>query len=197
MARPCEFDENEVLDKAMHTFWQQGYDGTSLEDLLAATGIARQSLYNRFGDKRALFIKALRRYHANGGERLNPLFEQVRPVQNAFRLLFESAATEDDEAKRMGCFMINAAMEMARHDVEIADIVTRNQRAFEERFVGALETGRQRGELPADFDCRATGRFLVGALFGLKVLAKSDPSSPMLTDMVNLTLNVLPAAPQA
>lgn len=192
MARPCEFDENDVLDKAMHTFWLHGYDGTSLEDLLAATGIARQSLYNRFGDKRALFIKALRRYHASGSDKLKPLFEQIRPVQQAFRSLFESASSENDDAKRMGCFMINAAMEMARHDVEIADIVTRNQRGFEDLFVTALEAGRLRGELPADFDCRATGRFLVGAFFGLKVLAKSDPSSPLLPDMVRVTLSVLP-----
>lgn len=193
MARPCEFDEDDVLDRAMQTFWLHGYDGTSLEDLLAATGIARQSLYNRFGDKRALFIRALRRYHTTGGAKLQPLFDQIRPVQAAFRQLFESASSEDDDAKRMGCFMINAAMEMARHDVEIADIVTRNQRAFEDLFVTALEAGKARGELPADFDCRATGRFLVGAFFGLKVLAKSDPSSPILGDMVNVTLNVLPA----
>ena len=193
MARPCEFDEDEVLERAMHTFWLHGYDGTSLEDLLAATGIARQSLYNRFGDKRALFIKALRRYHANGGGKIKSVFEQVLPVQAAFRQLFESASSEDDDAKRMGCFMINAAMEMARHDVEIADIVTRNQRGFEDLFVTALEAGKARGELPPAFDCLATGRFLVGAFFGLKVLAKSDPSSPLLPDMVKVTLSVLPA----
>ena len=192
MARPCEFDEDDVLDKAMRTFWMRGYDGTSLEDLLAATGIARQSLYNRFGDKRALFIKALRRYHGIGQERLKAVFEQIQPVSEAFRQLFTNASHESDDLKRMGCFMINTAMELARNDVEIADIVTRNQRMFEDLFVTALEAGKARGELPAGFDCLANGRFLVGAFFGLKVLAKSDPSSPILTDMVTITLNIFP-----
>jgi len=190
MARPCEFDEDDVLNKAMHTFWMRGYDGTSLEDLLAATGIARQSLYNRFGDKRALFIKALRRYHSMGRDKLKQLLEGVQPVTDAFRILFETASEENDETKRMGCFMINAAMELARNDVEIADIVTRNQRMLEDMFVTALEAGKSRGELPVDFNCLGNGRFLVGAFLGLKVLAKSDPSSPILADMVKGTLNI-------
>ena len=193
MARPCEFCENDVLEKAMRTFWAKGYDGTSLDDLLTATGIARQSLYNRFGDKRSLFLKALQLYQAKGKEDLGSLFESVHPVSAAFRRLFESVRDETDETKRMGCFSINAAMEMAHTDVTIADFITRNQRHFEQLFVSILEQARARQELPTDFDCVAAGRFLVGAFFGLKVLAKSDPSTPMLDDMINISLNIFPA----
>lgn len=190
MARPCEFCEDDVLDKVMRTFWAKGYDGTSLEDLLNASGIARQSLYNRFGDKRSLFLKALQRYQDDGKAQLKTLFEQVHPISQAFRQLFETVRDETDSNKRMGCFAINAAMEMAHTDLAIADFITRNQRQFEQLFVSVLEQAKTRQELPADFDALASGRFLVGAYFGLKVLAKSDPSSPMLTDMIEVSLKI-------
>lgn len=194
MGRPCEFDEGQALDAAMRAFWEGGYEATGLDQLQAATGVGRQSLYNKFGDKRALFLRCLARYHERAMIGLGQLLARP-PVTAAFRSLFEGLLTEPDADKRMGCFMVNTAMELARKDVEVGDLVARNQRGLEETFFTALQAGRARGELPESADPasrdRATARFLVGALLGVKVLTKSDPRSPAAADMVRLTLDAL------
>src|SRR5262245_58847917 len=112
MGRPCEFDEAEVIERAMLAFWRGGYDGTALPDLLRETGIGRQSLYGRFGDKRGLFLRCLRRYQEM---RLSWLRERLcdrRPVGAAFASLFEVAAAAEDDQKRMGCLAVNTVMEL-------------------------------------------------------------------------------------
>ncbi len=195
VGRPCEFDEGQALDAAMRAFWEGGYEATGLDQLQSATGVGRQSLYNKFGDKRALFLRCLVRYHERAVEGLRDLFVRKRPVADAFRALFEGLLTEPDADKRMGCFMVNTAMELARRDVEVGDLVARSQRGLEEAFFEALQAGRGRGELPASADStahdRATARFLVGALLGVKVLTKSDPRSAAAADMVRVTLDAL------
>jgi len=75
LARTPEFDQEQVLDAALHAFWRKGYEATTLSDLLEATGLARQSLYNTFGDKRALFLASLRRYADVGIGRLSEALE--------------------------------------------------------------------------------------------------------------------------
>ena len=194
VGRPCEFEEGQALDAAMRAFWEGGYEATGLDQLQAATGVGRQSLYNKFGDKRALFLRCLARYHERGLEGLRRLFA-AGPVPAAFRTLFEGLLAEPDADKRMGCFMVNTAMELARRDVEVGDLVARNQCSLEDAFHEALQAGRARGELPATADPashdRATARFLVGALLGVKVLTKSDPRSPAAADMVRVTLDAL------
>jgi TetR/AcrR family transcriptional repressor of nem operon len=195
VGRPCEFDEGQALDAAMRAFWEGGYEATGLDQLQAATGVGRQSLYNKFGDKRALFLRCLARYHERAIAGLGELFARQRPVTAAFTTLFEGLLTEPDADKRMGCFMVNTAMELARKDVEVGDLVARNQRGLEQTFFDALQSGRGRGELPARAESAghdlATARFLVGALLAVKVLTKSDPRSPAAVDMVRVTLEAL------
>jgi TetR/AcrR family transcriptional regulator, transcriptional repressor for nem operon len=190
VGRPCEFDEAEALDRAMAAFWKGGFEATGLDELQEATGVGRQSLYNKFGDKRALFLRCVRHYQEKKGALLRDHFAAVRPVAEAFRRLFEGALEAPDEEKRMGCFMVNTAMELARNDVEVGDLVARGQRGMEDGFAAALEAGRDRRELPRDFDCRAVARFLLGTLLGLKVLQKSDPRSAAGADMAKVALQV-------
>lgn len=174
----------------MQAFWKSGYDGTGMEDLLRATEIGRQSLYNKFGDKRALFLRCLRHYHETRTQALREFFAEQRPVRAAFARLFEGAVTQGDERKRLGCLTLNTVMEMVSKDVEIADLLARHQRRLEDVFVEAIEAGVRRGELPRSFDARAAGRFLVGVFFGLTALAKGDPSSPALADTARLSLKI-------
>jgi len=82
MARPRSFDPNEALDLARDVFWRKGFQGTSLDDITAATGLAKPSLYAAFGDKNALFLKVLDRYHE-------------RIVANAERVLMEGPSARD------------------------------------------------------------------------------------------------------
>lgn len=191
MGRPPEFDEAEVLERAMRVFWRSGFEATSLDDLVEATGVGRQSLYNRFGEKRALFLRCLRHYAERFEGTVRGLLERERPVARAFELLFESVLSEPDEQKRRGCLLINSAMELSPRDVEVGDLIARSQGVIQELFQDALQAGKARGELPRGFQPQPVARFLLGALLGLTVLQKSDPRSGAARDMVQVTLRVL------
>ncbi|QSQ27091.1 TetR/AcrR family transcriptional regulator [Pyxidicoccus parkwayensis] len=191
MARTKEFDREEALDRAMHVFWDKGYEATSLSDLLDAMGIARQSLYDTFGDKHALFMEALDRYETHRVGKLQSCLETAPSVTRAFRDMFEAVADESEHEKRRGCMGISAVMERAPHDAELAKGIAARQRGLEAIFFRALERAREKGELPPTKDTRALARFFVGALQGLRVAATADPKSAALRDIARITLQAL------
>jgi TetR/AcrR family transcriptional repressor of nem operon len=190
MARTKEFDRERALEHAMNVFWTKGYEATSLADLLDAMGIARQSMYDTFGDKRALFIAALERY-IDRSAAAHACLADAPSIRRAFRDLFDAVVDESPRAKRRGCMGVTTTVELAPHDPEIAKLIAGRQRVLEDLFARALERGRERGELGADKDTRALARFLVGALQGLRVAATADPHSPALRDIARIALQAL------
>lgn len=190
MARTKAFDREQALDRAMHAFWQRGYAATSLPDLLDAMGIGRQSMYDTFGDKRALFMLALERYTDRANE-AHACLATARSVKRAIRELFEAIVNESVKDKRRGCLGIMTSLDVAPHDPEIAKLLAKRQRLVEDHFYQALERARATGEIAASKDTRGLARFLVGALVGLRVAATTDPTSTSLSDIVHHTLQAL------
>ncbi|EYF07228.1 TetR/AcrR family transcriptional regulator [Chondromyces apiculatus] len=191
MARTKEFDREQALDRAMHVFWTKGYEATSLGDLLGAMGIARQSLYDTFGDKHALFLEALKRYSEQGVGAVHSCLDTAPSVRRAIRDMFEAIVDQSEGDKRRGCLGVSASVELAPHDPEVARFLVARQRGLEETFYRALERARTQGEIAASKDTRALARFLTSALIGLRVSATVDPSSQALRDMVRITLQAL------
>src|SRR6201987_2099434 len=116
MARPREFDEGAVLDAAVLCFWKQGYEATSVRDLVAQTGITAASLYNAFGDKRALYQKALDHYvEASVADRIRRC--EALPPRQAIEAFFEDIVKRSlNDRDRKGCMLVNAALDVAPHD---------------------------------------------------------------------------------
>ncbi len=192
MARPREFDRDEVLDQAIEVFWQHGYEGTSVQDLVDSMGINRGSLYGAFGDKHGLFLAALHRYeetfHSTISERLA---EGGSPMQ-AIRRVFEDVVRECScDEGRKGCLMTNSAVELAAHDRDTAALVAANFTRLEEAFVKVLRHAQSDGELGKKQNPRALGRFLTSSLQGLRVMGKACPDRVLLRDVVRVTLSVL------
>ena len=178
-----------MLDAALQAFWRKGYEATTLPDLLEATGLARQSLYNAFGDKRALFLGCLRHY---ADVQLGRLSESLArgPVRAAIRGVLESVL--NGASLECGCFMVNSAAELVPRDPEVGRLVASTMKRQEQAFVEALRRGVREGELhltPKRIE--QTARFLMGTLQGLPVLAKTMPASPAPRDMVAVALRVI------
>jgi TetR/AcrR family transcriptional repressor of nem operon len=192
MPRHKEFDRDEVLHKAMEVFWSRGYGAASIQDLVKHMGINRQSLYDTFGDKHALYLQALDRYGEVEGRRIFELLAQPGSVKKSLRQLFEGVVGEAlSEGPHRGCFMGNAMSELAGRCKETAARTCTNMAAAEEAFYRALLRGKKDGELTAVRDPRAVARFLYSSLQGLVLMAKATQDRKTLNDVVKVTLSVV------
>lgn len=191
IGRPVEFDRQEALETSMRLFWENGYEATSLADLLQAMGIGRQSLYNTFGDKRSLFIEAVRHYiDSNGQHLLSGLQAPGSPVANIRMTLgrvVENLA--GDECK--GCFVTNSIIELAPHDQEVSRLAQLMLKRTEKAFKASIDRAVEACELPGDTDARATARFLNSTVHGLVVMGKASASRSVLQDIVRIALTTL------
>jgi len=194
MARPREFDEERVLSAALQVFWARGYDATSVDDLTARMGIRKASLYNTFGDKRALFTRALTAYQRETLGWYRGLLERPGSARAAIAGLFTLlTAPPGAGMENRGCLCVNSLVELAPTDRQIARQLHRHDGQVEELFVAALRRGKRAGEFSRTLDARATARFLQNALAGLAVARKSGADSARLRDIVRVTLSVLRA----
>jgi TetR/AcrR family transcriptional repressor of nem operon len=192
MARHKEFDRDEALQKAMEVFWSRGYQAASIQELVKHMGINRQSLYDTFGDKHALYLQALDRYGEEEGRRIFELLEQPGSVKKSVRQLFEGVVEKAlGEGQRRGCFIGNAMSELAGRCKETAVRTCSNMAAAEEAFYSALLRGKKAGELQDIRDPRAIARFLYSSLQGLVLMAKATQDRKTLEDIVKVTLSVL------
>jgi TetR/AcrR family transcriptional repressor of nem operon len=176
-----QFDVDAALGRAMEAFWFQGYEATSTQDLLDRMGINRGSLYDTFGSKRELFLKALKHYQATYQEPKVAAAAEGRTPRETIGALFDGLAAEAlDGSGRCGCLLVNTALELAPHDEEIARVVAEGLRDIEAFFRQTIEQGQRIGEIPGHVDSAEVARTLLGLVIGLRVLARSLPDRPVL-----------------
>ena len=176
MARPKTFDDDAVLDAALQLFWARGYDAVSVADLEAELGVGRQSLYNAFGDKRALFHRAVERYVRQGGAMRERTLRPERGLAGLrayFRMMAEFLA---GEGSGRGCLLTNAVAREAADDVTVDAHCRRNEAELLAGFRAALAVGQARGEVAAGLPLDAAARALVSHTYGLSVLAAGGAS---------------------
>lgn len=192
MARPRAFEEDAVLDRAMRLFWRQGYEATSVQDLVAATGLNRASLYNAFGDKHSLFLAAIERYlETVSGARLAAL-EAPGPALPALRRYFDDLiAFSLGEGRRLGCLLTNSAVELSPRDPLCEERLRGGLARVEDTLYRVIRRGQRQGEIATGRDPRALARFLLGLVQGLRVMARLDPQEDRLRDLVTTGLDAL------
>jgi len=190
MARPRSFDPDEALDLARDVFWQQGFQGTSLDDITAATGLAKPSLYAAFGDKNALFLKILERYHA-------------RIVAQAERIINDGPSARDAVHRWLtgfvpfcsgvkgtrGCLSVNTAADGAAVQKEVRKRIEGFNRRLEELLRDRLRADR--AQFAAGFDPDATAHTIMAIYTGLMVLAKDAPDAARVRATLDQTLKLL------
>ena len=192
MARTKDFDENEVLTKAIELFWHKGYNGTSMQDLVDTLGISRSSLYDTYTDKHTLFLKALESYQQAGAIKIQAIIDQTPSAKETIKRLLQLACPEPmcDQQQR-GCFMVNAEVEVAPHDQEVNSVVCKNDQQMEEAFYQVIKKGQENGEIKNAQDARALARFVFNAVKGMRVTAKSSPDPSIFSDIIKLTVAAL------
>jgi TetR/AcrR family transcriptional repressor of nem operon len=183
MARTKEFNEDQVLDKAIEIFWYKGYNGTSAQDLVNHLGLSRSSLYDTFGDKQKLFARALKKYHDENYIKIKEILETATNIKETLSVIFKLAVVESLEDRiTKGCFMVNSAVELAMHDADIAKIVNDNRKIMEEVFYTAVKKGQELGQISSKQEARSLARFIFNNYSGIRVLARAGERDKQVYD---------------
>lgn len=192
MPRPREFDEDDVVSRATDLFWRRGYHATSVRDLGDVLGLSASSLYRTFGDKHALFLRALEHYRTIGWAEADEHLLRPGPAPEMLRnWLVRMVDLPDAEAVARGCFAVNTATELGAAD---PDIDERTQAAFgvtRQALQQILQRGCRDGELRADLDVAATAESLFTLVLGLRVRARAGHGAAELRRVIDVTVRAL------
>jgi TetR/AcrR family transcriptional repressor of nem operon len=192
MARPREFDEVTALEAAMACFWRRGYEATSMRDLASAMGMSGPSLYNAFGDKRALFVAALERYLDQWTRARIKRLEASLPAKEAVHRFIEEIIERSlNDRERRGCFLINSALEVAPHDCELGALIADRLGEIEAFFCRSIKAAQSDGTVPPHLSAKDLARLLLGVLLGIRVLARAKPERALLEGVAGPALALL------
>jgi AcrR family transcriptional regulator len=183
MARPKEFDQDKALHKAIHLFSQQGFATTSIDELMREMDVGRQSMYDTFGDKRALFLKALETYVTESVNAICVVLDKPGPALSAVRDALARFAERKDMSSTEGCMGMNAICEFGQRDREVNQIVLMAARMQRERLLNVLNRAKSGGELSGDVDLESLADFFESTLAGIRMAAKAGKSRQALRNI--------------
>ena len=173
MARKRNFDEDEVLDRAMDVFWRSGYEGSSLAELTSAMGLSAPSIYGAFHSKRGLFDAVLDRYADRQSELGTWILSAPTAREVAERMLFRAADELNGPNQPPGCLLIQAGLTAGRENHEVPKDLAQRRRAKELALRDRFERAVAEGDLPADADAAALASFVVAVFGGLGIQASA------------------------
>lgn len=189
MARPKEFDRDVALERALDVFWEKGYEATSIADLVAATGVQRQSLYDTFGDKHGLFRAALDLYTTRIGVLFQELTREGSPLTR-LRRLFRWVASGATPGNR-GCMLINSAVERGLCDELVIEHARAGVEGFERAVATMILEAQEAGEVPRSTAPKGAARMLVTLFWGLRAMGRAMPDPAWQRSVVDSALGLL------
>ncbi|MCT9108898.1 TetR/AcrR family transcriptional regulator [Streptomyces mirabilis] len=193
MARPRQFDEEEVVRAAREQFWSVGYNGTSIDDLSAVTGLGRGSLYGAFGDKHALFLRALDSYNSDALEAWRSALGGPGPALPMLeRHVRDVAEGIIGDVERRGCMMAKIAAELSAVDEGVAERIAEVVRGLHGALRGCIARAQAEGSLDADADAGSLAGLLLAVLRGLEALGKAGATPEVVNGAAEQALALLP-----
>lgn len=181
--RPRAYDPKLALESARNAFWQTGYAGTSLDDLGAATGMNRPSLYGAFGDKRALYLRTLEEYAQTTGETLRECLPGTRPLREELRDFYRSRLSVflgGPEGRACGCFLLATALTEAGGDEQLRELCGQALAELDKALLKRFRQARRAEELNADVDVQARARLAAAMIQALAVRARAGENARAL-----------------
>lgn len=189
-----QFDPEIALERAMKLFWAKGYAATGLAELQRVMGIGRKSLYDTYGNKRALFLKALDRYSQTVVRDLaHKLGDPAKPPLENVRTVFRDYAAECAEPLSQGCFLGVAMSQVRTDDDELAAILRDQLRRVERAYFEAFTAAQECGDLDPKTDARNLARLFVGAHQGLALIGRVSETPEMPLGIVEGALAAIDA----
>ncbi len=194
MGRHREFDEDTVLDAALGIFWDKGFEGTSFEDLTRATRVARPGLYSAFGNKEALFRKALDRYEDRHMRFMSEALEAPTSREVVRTILQGAVALMTLNGESRGCLGINGALACSDDGAAIQEELVARRKMAESALRVRLEAARDQGDLPDSADCTMLASYVMTVNHGMAIQAKAGTPKASLNVLIDYVLSSWPSA---
>lgn len=197
--RPRQYDPEQALAKAAESFWKAGYAGTSLDDLVAATGMNRPSLYAAFGDKRDLYIKTLERYQKRSRAKSIEILADSPSLREFLTRFYDGALdiyrAGGDEAR--GCYSISTAPAQATVDPAVREFLNNSIRGTDAFLAEAIGKARERGEIPANADPFVLAQMATATLHTIAVRARVGTPRKQLRALAAAAIDLICGPPGA
>lgn len=197
MGRHREFDVDKALDAALCVFWRKGYEGASYADLTEATGVERPALYSAFGNKEALFRRALDRYYERYLDYVPEALRLPTAREVAAHILCCAIDLNTRYPEHTGCLVINGVLAGSDEAEPVRQALIDTRAAGEAQLRERFERAVAEGDLPATAKPGVLAAFLMAVLHGMAVQAKAGFSREMLEAVAQQALSTWPAAPSA
>jgi AcrR family transcriptional regulator len=192
--RPREFDRDAALAQVQAAFWARGYEGTSMSDLVAATGLASARLYAAFGSKDAMFRTAVERYEREDGGFADRALAEEPTVRRALERMLRDAVDTYTRPEPRGCMVVSAATNCASENDAVRDWLEQHRKRRTESITARLRSAVAAGELPPGTDVRALGDAFAALLHGLSVQARDGVPRRRLMALIAPAMTMLPYA---
>ncbi len=191
--RPRAYDPETALAQAMAVFWNAGYAATSLDDLSAATGMNRPSLYGAFGDKRALYQTLLQRYREIARSGMKTALAYDLPLREALRRVYKAALALylPRDANARGCFLIGTAVTEAALNADVRENLAAGLEEIDDAFEARIRHAREQGEISRSANPAELAKMASAALFSLAIRSRAGASRATLDGIVNAALDLI------
>ena len=192
MARISTANHDEVIERAMHLFWQRGYKKTSVEDLIQGAGVNRFNLYETFGGKHGLYLKALDKYRDDVFlKRMDKIDEHENGLVGIQEYFESLEGFLIDSKGNFTCLMMNSQIELVPKDSKVTKKVSFYFEKMEETFKKALSRAKKAGTIPEDTNIGDMAKFLTGSAQGMCVMSKSKNANNFLKAYTRSILKTL------
>ncbi len=192
MSRPREFNESQVIEKAMQVFWTQGYEASSLKDLTHAMGLSKSSLYDTFGSKHDLFLATIDYYRENVTGKVRSAANLDAPARHVIKAILGRAVDRILAPDgRRGCFLNNTAVEVGMHDPEARARCQSGMAVMEQTMHKLVVRGQSEGDISSTKSARALARFMTSTINGVMVIGKANPDRAVLDDIVEIAVSAM------
>ena len=192
MPRIEEFDREAVLKQAMNVFWEKGYNGSSMQHLVDATGLNRSSIYNSFGSKLELYQNTLSYYQREAGGMFQMALLKANNPLEAIRLIFEGflpEILEDDKSR--GCFLMNCKAEMGNQDKDIKKWLLDTQEHTLTTFQNLIRDGQEQGVINKKQDCKGYAYLIFNAFQGFRMTGILVKDRAVLQQIIDNTIHII------
>jgi AcrR family transcriptional regulator len=196
VGRPRSFDAERALEKALKVFWRKGYEGASVDDLTAAMGISRPSLYAAFGNKDSLFRKAVSLYEAEHATRIREALAEPDVRVAIEKLLAGNIKVYTDPRNPRGCFIVQGALACGEAADELKQGMTECRLVFTSLLRKRITQAIHDGQIAAGANASDLARYIAAASHGIAVQAADGASRAELLRVVKLALAALPRGKQ-